>query len=182
MADGIADDSARPRIEHDGEEDESGGEPDVGEICHPELVGPLRSDRRSQVRVDGLLVIAVRRSEPCAYPVGRERMLTHDTRDSLVINHQATSPELVRDPSVSVGGELGQDVFDPNAQIRIGLLPGCPVARMRSLVEGAPRHVHEATSPSDGDAPGPEMIDGSAPCCEGRINALFFMTSSSIVS
>ena len=62
------------------------------------------------------------------------------------------------------------------------LLPGCPVARMRSLVEGAPRHVHEATSPSDGDAPGPEMIDGSAPCCEGRINALFFMTSSSIVS
>ena len=56
-------------------------------------------------------------------------MLTHDTRDSLVINHQATSPELVRDPSVSVGGELGQDVFDPNAQIRIGLLPGCPVGR-----------------------------------------------------
>ena len=55
-------------------------------------------------------------------------MLTHDTRDSLVINHQATSPELVCDPSVSVGGELGQDVFDPNTQIRIGLLPGCPVA------------------------------------------------------
>ena len=57
------------------------------------------------------------------YPVGRERVLTHDTRHSLVINHQATSPELVRDPSVSVGGELGQDVFDPNAQVCIGLLP-----------------------------------------------------------
>ena len=93
---------------------------------------------------------------------------------------------LFPEPNIEILKEMSADpsrsIISIRAQIRIGLLPGCPVARMRSLVEGAPRHVHEATSPSDGDAPGPEMIDGRAPCCEGRINALFFMTSSSIVS
>lgn len=72
-------------------------------------------------------------------------------------------PMPLRDPSISVGGELGRDVFDPNAQ-----------ARMRSFAEGAPRHVHEATSPAGGDVPGPEMIDGRAPCCCGRVSTLFF--------
>ena len=134
----------------------------VSEICHPEFVGPHKSDRRSQVRIDGLFVIGVGRGEPCAYAAGRECVLPHDTRDSLVIDHQASSPEFVHDPSVPVGGELSQDVFDPHPQVRIGFLTAYPMPCTRSFVERAPRHVHEATPPSDGDAPEPEMIDGRA--------------------
>ena len=182
VADGVTDDSPRPRVEHDRQKNEAGGEPDVSEICHPEFVRPRRRDRRFQVRIDGLFVIAVRRGEPCAYAAGRERVLPHNTRDSLVIDHQAASPELMRDPSIAVGGELSQDVFDPHPQVPIGFLTASPMLRVRSFVERASRHVHEATPPSDRDTPGPEMIDGRSLFSDGCIRALFFMTSSSIVS
>ena len=79
MADGVTDDSARPRVEHDRKKNKAGSESDVGEICHPEFVRPHRSDRTSQVRIDGLLVLAVRRGELCAYAAGRECVLPHDT-------------------------------------------------------------------------------------------------------
>ena len=70
-ADRVADGTARPGVENDGDIDEAGGDGDVGQVRHPELVGPVDLEVPRDERIDRPVVVAVRRAgERAAFMYG----------------------------------------------------------------------------------------------------------------
>jgi hypothetical protein len=143
----------RPGIENDGNIDEASGDGDVGDVCPPELVGPVRDDIGGEIGEDRLIVIAIRCRYEAAAGLRLKIVLAHQPADLLVVDDQALLTESGSDATPAV-------VFELLADGGHRLDDCCIVGRMRRvLVEGRAGKSHQSAPLGDADALGPAIAD-----------------------
>ena len=101
-AEGVADDPPRPGVEDDREIDEAGGDGDVGDVGHPELVGAVDLEVLGDEREDRPVVIAVGGAGEARPAPWIEGVLAASPSDLLGIDHLAPVAQLGADPAVAV--------------------------------------------------------------------------------
>jgi hypothetical protein len=152
-ADRVADDAARPGVENDRDVDEAGGDGDVGQVRHPELVGAMDLEVACDEREDRPVVVAVGGAGETPPSPRVEVVLAHQPAHLLGVDEVATVAELGADPAVAVALEDVGDRADLRHDLGIGRFAlGCGV-------EGGAWQSHQRTSPLDGEAPGPLVAD-----------------------
>ena len=104
-ADRVADDAARPGVEDDREVDEAGGDGDVGQVRHPELVGAVDLEVARDEREDRPVVVAVGGAGEAPSSPWVEVVLAHQPADLLGIDDMAAVAELGADAAVAVALE-----------------------------------------------------------------------------
>ena len=152
-ADRVADDAARPGVEDDGDIDEAGGDGDVGQVRHPELVGPVDLEVPRDEREDRPVVVAVGGAGEAPSSPWVEVVLAHQPADLLGVDDKAAVAELGADAAVAVALELVGDRADLRDDLGIGRLA------LRRGVEGGARQTHQRAPPFDGEAAGPLVAD-----------------------
>jgi hypothetical protein len=98
-ADRVADDAARPSVEDDGYIDEAGGDRDVGQVRHPELIGAVHLEVARDEREDRPVVVAVGGAGETPSSPRVEVVLAHQPADLLGVDDMAAVAELGADPA-----------------------------------------------------------------------------------
>ncbi len=93
-ADRVADDAARPGVEDDGDIDEPGGDCDIGQVRHPELVGAVDPELARDEREDRAVVAAIGGEGEAPSSTLVEVVLAHQPADLLGIDDVAAMAEL----------------------------------------------------------------------------------------
>ena len=152
-ADRVADDAARPSVENDRDIDEAGGDGDVSQVRHPELVGPVDLEVPRDERVDRPVVVAVGGTGETTSSPWVEVVLTHQPADLLGIDDMAAVAELGVDTAIAVALELVGDRPDLGDGLQVGR------SAFRRGVIGGARQSHQCAPPFDGEAGGPVIAD-----------------------
>ena len=152
-ADRVADDAARPGVEDDRDVDEAGGDGDVGQVRHPELVGAVDLEVPRDEREDRPVVVAVGGAGEAPSSPWVEVVLAHQPADLLGIDDMAAMAELGADAAVAVALEVVGDRADLRDDLGVGRL--C----LRRGVEGGAWQTHQRAPPFDGEAAGPLVTD-----------------------
>jgi hypothetical protein len=101
-ADRVADDAARPGVENDGEVDEAGGDGDVGQVGHPELVRTVNFEVTGDERIDRSGVVAVGGAGETPSSARGEVVLAHQPADFLGVDDMTAVAELGTDAAIAV--------------------------------------------------------------------------------
>jgi len=104
-----SDHPARPGVEDGGHVDKAGGDCDVGDVGHPQLVGTIDHPVAGKVREDRTGVIAVRGGDESLTALGLQVVFAHKPADLLGIDDDAAMAQLGSNPAVPVSLELIAD-------------------------------------------------------------------------
>jgi len=152
-ADRVADDAARPGVQDDGDIDEAGGDRDVGQVRHPELIGSMNLEAAGDPREDRPVVVAVGGAGEAPPTPRIEVVLEHQPADFLGIDDVAAVAEFGADAPVAVAFEVVGDGPHLRDDLLVGRLKaGC------GIVAGA-WQTHQRAPPFDGQATGPVITD-----------------------
>src|SRR4051794_24288098 len=148
-ADGVADHLTRPGIQDCGQVNEAARNGDVGEVRDPELVRALGNKILGQVGVDRPGMVAVRRDNVAAPPLGLKIIVAHESTQLLVVHHHTLMTQRRPDPPVAVALELVANRANPGEEFVF------PKANGRLVVERGSREAHQLAPSSNGDGAGP---------------------------
>src|SRR5690606_13725820 len=131
----ISNHSARPGIENDSQIDEANQNANVGNVCHPKLIRPVRTKLARQVR-EWRRGCAVACNDEATRLLGLKSSLSHYPRHALVIDDETLTPQLPSHPPLRVPAE-------PLAN-SLNALDGCivigPQTPFSARAAGAARH------------------------------------------
>lgn len=135
-----------------GDIDKAGGDGDIGEVRHPELVGAVDLEASRDERVDRPVVVAVGGAGEAPSSPRVEVMLAHQPPDLLGIDHMAAVAELGGDAPVAVTLEDIGDRPDFGDDLCLGWLGA------RCIVGGA-WQTHQRAPPLNGETSGPVITE-----------------------
>src|SRR5476651_288858 len=110
-ADGITYDPAGPGIENRSQVHKAGGDCDIGDVGHPELVGAIQRHALREIGEDRMIVIAIRRRDKTPPLLWIQCVLAHEPTDFLGVDDDATMAELGINTPVAIGFELVANRF-----------------------------------------------------------------------
>src|SRR6266700_205244 len=152
-ADRISHHSARPGVEDGGQVDEAGGDCDVGDVRHPELVRAVDDPVTRTIRKDRIVVIAVGRGHKPPPALGLQVVLAHEAADLLGIDDYVSMAQLGANPAIAIDLELVANRH--HGRNDLGVIGFAP----RRVIVGGARQTHQTASFGDGEAMGPVMTD-----------------------
>src|SRR5690606_20279798 len=173
----ISNHSARPGIENDGQIDEDNQYANVGNVCHPKLIRPVRTKLARQVR-EWRRGCAVACNDEATRLPGLKSSLSHYPRHALVIDDETLTPQLPSHPPVPVPDVTLADSLNAlDDYILIGTQ-----TPFRAIVAGAARHFHEPARLRATEPFGPLTIEELASFADRAGGSVFLSSSFSIVS
>jgi hypothetical protein len=99
---------AREPIEDHREKHELRPQPDIGEICDPQLVDPAQRHARCQVHVHRLLVLGIGGQDVPAVADRQQIVFPHNPQHPFVIDHHSLAAQIRRDSPVAVAAMVRQ--------------------------------------------------------------------------
>jgi hypothetical protein len=99
-------------------------------------------------------VITIRNANELAQRPYLQAVLLHESRDGLVINHQALLTELADYAPIAITWKLGAQRGDPF--MHSSIFPG---AAPRAVIVRRARQLHDSASSRDGDGLGPLTME-----------------------
>lgn len=117
---GVTDDLPAAGIKDDREVAKALRDADVGEVRDPDLSEAAWDVVAIEVRVDWVVMPAVRGAHVALSRSDPQPGQPHDPRHFLVVHQKSATPQFMRHPPVAIDGELVLNILDDGGNLDIG--------------------------------------------------------------
>lgn len=101
-----------PGVQDAGQVDETGRQPDVGDVRLPDLIEPLNDQIGYQVRIAAQSMAGVGRHDKAPFELAQQGFLAHDAEHPLVVDDPASTLQLFGDAPIPIPGKGQHEVLD----------------------------------------------------------------------